>query len=94
MKRIIKMLKRKQFLFIIIVYPLLFYCAGRIEKLFHDAANSSLCYGAAAYLFSAIAVLFTVFEVFKRIQGYELQGDKLKMRQREGINVEDIGRKA
>jgi len=90
MRKIIKVLKKKELYFVIIVYPLLAYCAGFIQNIFYKYANANLYYGMFAALISIIIVLLTAFEIFKRIQGYELQGDKLKMRQREGLNVEDF----
>ncbi|MCL2514173.1 MAG: hypothetical protein FWF08_09735 [Oscillospiraceae bacterium] len=92
MKRLIKILKKKHLYFIIIVYPLLVYLAGSTERLLYDVFNTGLYYGFIAALVSVIIVLFTIVEIIKRIQGYELQGDKLKMRKREGIHIEDSER--
>jgi len=92
MKRIIKLFKKKHFYFLIIVYPLLAYCAGFSERVFYDFFNTGPYYGYIVSLIAAVIVLFTVLEIIKRVQGYELQGDKLKMRQREGLHVEKVER--
>ena len=90
MRRVVKILKKKHFYFLITVYPLLFLIAGKMEGLFYDYFNKGLYYGYTAAAISLLVAVFALLEIFKRVQGYELQGDKLRMRRREGVKIDEF----
>lgn len=88
--RILNILKRKELYFIIIVYSMLFIATKWLTKLLYPITNNpenmsfyaytSLCVFALIIL----AVLFTLAQTFYK---HRLQGDKLNLRQKEGINI-------
>lgn len=46
-------------------------------------------YGLITFAISLIIIGCTLLEIISRLMKHELQGDKLKIREREGIRIEE-----
>ena len=88
--KIKNILTSKRLYFIVIIYPLLIILSRFIMNNFAEHTNASNYYGYIMLVISALIVALALIEIIKRLVGYQLQGDKLKMRQREGINMNEF----
>lgn len=90
MKKILKILKKRELYFTLIIYPLSVLFAKFLNKNFNSLANANYTYyGFLSFTISVVVVVLVVAEIFMKLHSYGLQGDKLKIRQREGINIGD-----
>ena len=91
MKKIKAFLKSRELIFIITVYPALFFLIMGIKKIGMEWTNSNpIYYGLTILVLSIFMIFYVLLEVITKVFNYELQGDKLKIRQQEGINIEEM----
>ncbi len=85
-----RLTKKRTFWFVIIGYPVMAIGAKVFESFLMPVANKyPLQYGLIVFSLSLIIVGCTILEVISRLMKHELQGEKLKIREREGINIEE-----
>lgn len=89
-KQIMALIKRKTFLFCITAYPLLIFLALIISKKKDWINLYPEYYGATVLLICSFVILCFSLEVLIKTFTYRMQGDKLKLRQREGIHITEI----
>jgi len=89
-KQLKALLKRKEFIFTVVAYPLLFFCAKVLLKKGAWLKTYPEYYSAAALLICSLIILTFSLEFLSRIFTYRVQGDKLKLRQQEGIRISEI----
>lgn len=83
-------LKRREVRFCMIAYPALYYIVKWIETVLRPITESHPAgYGFLVFGVCFIVVFCTAIEVVNRLWTYGLQGGKLKIREREGIHIED-----
>lgn len=91
MKRIKEFLKRRELIFIITVYPAMILVALYMKSTLSEWINRhSVYYGMAILVCSVLMIVYVLLEIVTKLYNYELQGDKLKIRQQEGINIEEL----
>lgn len=85
-----KILKRRELWFCLIAYPALFLITKLLEKnLKAFASDNPALYGFSVFAVLLVVVVVSMFELVNRIWGHKLQGGKLKLREKEGVNLED-----
>lgn len=90
-KRIMAILKRRELYFVIIVYPTFLHAAKLLKFKCNSWTNENYNYYGFTSLCVMVLILFlVVLEVSMKLYGYGIQGDKLKIREREGISIGDI----
>lgn len=90
-KKIAALVKRKEFVFTVTAYPVLLFITMLIVKYDGGWANAyPQYYSAMLLLISIFVILCFSLEILIKIFSYRVQGDKLKLRQREGINISEI----
>ncbi|QIB69807.1 hypothetical protein Ami103574_10950 [Aminipila butyrica] len=83
--------KRRELYFVIIVYPAFLYLTHVCELLFSSWANKNYnYYGFTALLVMLLIIIFVFLEVFTKLYGNGIQGDKLKIREKEGLSIGDL----
>ena len=89
---LIRLLKRREFWFCMLVYPALFLAARWLKTgILYDVSSSyPLYYGLAIFVISIMVVIFTLLEVVSRLWGHGLQGRKLHIRTDAGVDFEDL----
>lgn len=89
-KKHLRFLKRRTFWFSVTVYPVLFFASRAYEKAMMPLATKyPMQYGLITLSISLIIIGCTVLEIISRLLKHELQGEKLKIREREGIRIEE-----
>ena len=72
-----------------LIYPVLAILAMVLYAVSRNAVESHpVVYGLCVFGMAAIIVLLMAVELVKRKWKYQLQGDKLKIREKEGIEIE------
>lgn len=86
----LRFLKRREFWFAVTVYPGLWFASKAIESaLMPVATKYPIQYGLITFSISVIIIGCTILEIVSRLMKHELQGEKLKIREREGIHIEE-----
>ncbi|WP_324824338.1 hypothetical protein [Sinanaerobacter sp. ZZT-01] len=89
-KKIKALVKRKEFIFTIMAYPFLLLFTIIIAKQDIWPKTHPEYYSAIMLLICSFIILCFSLEILIKIFTYRVQGDKLKLRQREGINILEI----
>lgn len=85
-----RLTKRRLFWFVILGYPLTGICARLVVPFFMPIVlKYPLQYGLITFSISVIIIGCTILEIISRLMKHELQGEKLKIREREGISIEE-----
>lgn len=85
-----RLIKRRLFWFVILGYPLTGICAQLVVSFFMPIVlKYPLQYGLITFSISVIIIGCTILEIISRLMKHELQGEKLKIREREGISIEE-----
>ena len=89
-KKLKSILRRREFWFVVLVYPAMAICARMLTSaLMPIATKYPMQYGMVTFTLSIIIIGCTVLEIISRLMKHELQGEKLKIREREGIRIEE-----
>lgn len=89
--RVKTLLRQPQFYFVISVYPLMLFVAGFLRRHFISwVIARANYYGFIMFAVSILVVALAALEIATKLYAYNLQGDKLRMRQREGIEIEEL----
>ena len=81
-------LKKREFWFTIIIYPSLYFIAKFILSLLNRPVSDNPAYfGFITFFIFLIIIVSSVIEIITRKFKHELQGEKLKLREREGVDV-------
>lgn len=91
MKKVKEFLKCKELFFSVTVYPIMFFIFINMKNIFSEWVNKNpVYYSLIVFSCSVFMILYVLLEIITKIYNYELQGDKLKIRQQEGINIEEL----
>ena len=91
MKKLRDFIKCRELIFILTVYPALFILIFSSKPLIVYWANKNpVYYSFLIFLCSVLLCFFVILEIVTKVYNYEIQGDKLKIRQEEGINIEEL----
>lgn len=86
----LRFLKRREFWFAVTVYPSLWFASRiAVTLLMPIATKYPMQYGLITFSISLIIIGCTILEIISRLMKHELQGEKLKIREREGIHIEE-----
>ncbi len=86
--RILSILTRRDFWFVMIVYPGMFFLATYILSLLKKPVGENAAYfGFITFMFFVFVVCMSIAEIFTRKFKHELQGAKLDIRKREGVDL-------
>lgn len=87
----IKLLKRKELIFVVIAYSLSIGAVMMFKALIQDwvIAHSNY-YGWLSFLVFILIIGVTLLEIIIRVVGYGMQGDKLNIKLQQGIDIEGI----
>lgn len=90
-KQILYAMKRKELYFIITVYPFFFYLTGWIKLNAMKWIGGNInYYGFISLSVMFLILLFAFLEISVKFYGYGIQGDKLKIREKEGISIKEF----
>lgn len=85
-----RLTKRRLFWFLLLGYPITGICSKLVVTLFIPITSKyPLQYGLITFSISVIIIGCTILEIISRLLKHELQGEKLKIREREGISIEE-----
>lgn len=89
--KIIRTLKRRELYVILIAYPAFFILINKFFSNLKPLIEKNLnYYGWTSFLFFSIVVVLFAIEIVSKLYGYGLQGDKLRIREKEGVDIKEI----
>lgn len=86
--RVLLALKKREFLFITLVYPSMFFLAKWLLSVLKSPAKEHRIYfGPISFAVFALIIIISIAEIIQRKFKHELQGEKLKLREKEGVSL-------
>ena len=86
--RIWSTIKKREFWFVVTIYPALYYLARFIlSVLKKPVTDNPVYFGFITFFVFLIIIVSSVLEIITRKFKHELQGEKLRIREREGVDV-------